>query len=309
MRAAQACIIGVAIVAVTACASVPMTGRQQLRMISDADMARLADTEFDRFIALVKSKNARLYPSDSPAAGQAYELVERVAHRLVEAAGLQNRYPWEVILVNFRDVNAIVTPGGKIAVFTGLLLVAQSEAGLAAALGHEIAHVVARHAAERYSQEILTWFGVQAVDLALAMSDYYRYRPIVAAVLGLGVRYGILLPFRRAHELEADRIGQLLMAKAGYDPAEAVRFWDRAEARGISRPWEILSTHPGESIRRARLQEWLPEARALYSDSTRALPTDVGELKTIAASDTATAPIAPRPSFLSGLLVARTEDQ
>jgi len=213
MRASPAWIVGVvAIAAVTACASVPMTGRLQLRMISDADMARLADTEFDRFIALVESKNARVYPSDSPAAGQAYELVARVVHRLVDAAGLQDRYRWEVILVNFRDVNAFVTPGGRIAVFTGLAAVAETEAGLAAVLAHEIAHVVARHAAERYSQELVAVLGAQAVDLALALSDS-RYRPIIGAALGRGIRYGILLPFSRAHELEADRIGQLLMGQ------------------------------------------------------------------------------------------------
>lgn len=164
-----------------------------------------------------------------------------------------------------------VMPNGKIVVYTGILPVAETEAGLAAVIAHEVAHVVARHGAERLSQESLAQGLLTAADAVLAVQDD-EYRPWIGAALGLGAQYGVLLPFSREHESEADHIGLLYMAKAGYDPAEAIGFWERMEAASGSRPAEFLSTHPSPATRRSQIRAWLPEANGYYADRTRALP-------------------------------------
>jgi hypothetical protein len=188
----------------------------------------------------------------------------------------------------------------KIVVFTGLLPICRNEAGLAAVLGHEVGNVVAQHSAERLSQALLTQLALQTVDAALSDS---KHRPIVAAALGLGAQYGILLPFSREHESEADRIGLLYMAKAGYDPSEAIALWERMEARRGSGPWEFLSTHPSPATRRAQLQQWLPEAKLYYADRARPLPSDVAEapdLRPARSPQVALAPVASRPLVQPG---------
>lgn len=226
---------------VVACATVPITGRQQLRLISNEKLIPAANQQFSRFMSLAQQKNAILSASDSPEAARIVEMVTRVSDRIIEAAGLRAGYKWETVVVKAREPNAFVMPNGKIVVFTGLLPVCRNEAGLAAVLGHEVGHVVAEHAAERVSHALVTQVTLQTVNAALADSTH---RPLIAAALGLGAQYGILLPFSREHETEADRIGLLSMAKAGYDPSEAIALWERMEARKGSGPWEFLSTHP-----------------------------------------------------------------
>jgi len=193
-------------------------------------------------------------------------------------------------------------PNGKIVVFTGLLPVAQNEAAVAAVLGHEVGHVVGRHAAERISQTMLTQLGLRITDAALAASNT-KYRPLIVAGLGLGAQYGVLLPFSREHESEADRLGLLYMAKAGYDPEEAIGLWERMEAKAGAGPWEFLSTHPSPATRRAQLREWLPEARAFYADRSRPLPIDLKQIAAVRAEReqrVALAPIAAKPSLEPG---------
>src|SRR5439155_11200007 len=216
----------------------------------------------------------RLSSSESPQASTLILSAERVSQRIIDAAGLGSRYPWETVLVKVREQNAFVTPSGKVVVFTGLFPVAKTEAGLAAVIGHEVAHVVARHQAERMSQALLAQMALTAADVALATSNS-KYRPVIGAALGLGAQYGVLLPFSREHESEADHIGQFYMAKAGYDPSEAVGLWERMEAAGGSGPWEFLSTHPSPATRRAQLREWLSEAKLYYADSSRPLPANL----------------------------------
>ena len=283
-----------------ACATVPITGRSQLNLISDQQLAVASHQEFSRFMQLVSQKNALLSPTESPQAKAAVETVNRVSDRVIDAAGLRGQRNWEVVVVKSRKANAFVTPNGKIVVFTGILPVAKSEAGLAAVIGHEVSHVVARHQAERVSQVLLAQMAVSAVDAALASSNS-KYRPVVGAALGLGAQYGVLLPFSREHESEADHIGLLYMAKAGYDPAEAISFWERMDAAGGSGPWEFLSTHPSHATRRQQIRAWLPEAMLYYADRSRPLPSNLAELGAMQAehaSQMALAPIAARPSPL-----------
>jgi len=197
-------------------------------------------------------------------------------------------------------------PNGKVVVFTGIMPIAKTEAGLAAVIGHEVGHVVAQHSAERLSQQLLTQLTLQMVDAALAASES-KYRPIVGAAMGLGAQYGILLPFSREHESEADHIGLFYMAKAGYDPSEAIGLWERMEAKGGSGPWEFLSTHPSPETRRTQIQAWLPEAKLYYTDRTRPLPSSLEEVQVAVAAaqaeharKVALAPMAARPSLQAG---------
>ena len=210
----------VALLLVLGCTTVPITGRSQLNMISDQQLAAAADQDFAKFASLVVQKNAVVSSSESPQAAALLATVNRVSGRIIDAAGLRGRYNWQTLVVKSREANAFVMPNGKIVVFTGIIPIAKNEAGLAAVLGHEVSHVIAHHQAERVSQALLAQGSLAAADAALASANS-KYRPVVGAALGLGAQYGVLLPFSRLHESEADHIGLLLMAKAGYDPAVA----------------------------------------------------------------------------------------
>jgi Zn-dependent protease with chaperone function len=284
------------------CATVPITGRSQVNVIPDAQLVSAADQTFSRFMGLVNQKNLVMSGFESPRAASTVAAIRRVSDRIIDAAGLRGRYKWETVVVKAKEPNAFVMPNGKIVVFTGLLPVAKTEAGLAAVIAHEVSHVVARHQAERVSQMLLAKVVLTAADIALATSRP-EYGPVVGAALGLGAQYGVLLPFSREHESEADHIGLFYMAKAGYDPSEAIGLWERMEAAGGSGPWEFISTHPSPATRRSQLRDWLPEAKLYYADRTRPLPTDLTEVQAARAehaSKMALAPIGPQPLYQTG---------
>lgn len=192
-------------------------------------------------------------------------MVRRVGERLARAADKPD-YAWEFNLIEDRGVvNAWCLPGGKVAVYTGLLPVTRDEDGLAVVLGHEIAHALARHGSERMSQSLIAEVGGAALGAALAQKPDAT-RQLAQQAYGLGANVGVLLPFSRAHESEADRIGLILMAKAGYDPAAAIGFWQRMSqatggggGEGLAR---FLRTHPPDDERIRRIRKQLPEARA-----------------------------------------------
>jgi predicted Zn-dependent protease len=206
------------------------------------------------------------------------EPVKRVAARLIEAAKrskyaeMAKQFQWEVTVIKEdKTMNAFALPGGKIAVYTGIFPVAKTEAGLAAVLGHEVTHALARHGAERMSQGQLTNAALQVVGAAAGASGM---NPMLSqgamAALGAGAQVGVLLPFSRAHESEADYIGILLAADAGYDPGESVHLWERMEQlSGGGGPSEFLSTHPGHETRIAQLKKWMPEAMGIYQARQR----------------------------------------
>jgi predicted Zn-dependent protease len=269
--------LALALAVVTGCSTVPITGRQQLMMVSDREMATLGDKSYSSFMSLAAKHNAVATPSDSPAWAAAIERVKRVSDRIIDAAGLRGKHQWETTLVKNKAANARVYPNGKIVVFSGLLPVAQNDAGLAAVLGHEVAHVVARHGAERLSQYVLAQTVAVAAG-AVAASKSNVDPAAVSAAIGIGAQYGVLLPFSREHESEADRIGLLYMARAGYDPAEAIALWERMEQANGSGPWEFLSTHPNPATRRQQIRAWLPEAQVYYADPNRPLPSNLSEL-------------------------------
>jgi metalloendopeptidase OMA1, mitochondrial len=198
--------------------------------------------------------------------GPEYELVARCAAKLAAATGDAGRgFRWEVSLIEGREVNAFCLPGGKIAVYRGILPVAQSEGGLAVVMGHEMAHATLRHGSERVLQQqsantILTGVNFSTMDMN------YGQRQMIMSALGAGAQMGFLLPFSRDHESEADKVGLRYMARAGYDPREAIPFWERMgqASEGRRAPPEFASTHPSHETRIQRLKAELPAAMQIF---------------------------------------------
>jgi predicted Zn-dependent protease len=198
--------------------------------------------------------------------------VKRVAGRIIEAAKSSSyaerakQFDWEVsVIKNDKTMNAFALPGGKIAVYTGIFPVAKNEAGLAAILGHEVTHALARHGAERMSEGMAAQGALLIGAIALGSSGAGGDTQQIALLAGGALaQYGVILPFSRTHESEADHIGLLLAAQAGYDPHEAVRVWERMEQVSKGQPPEFLSTHPGHGTRIKQLEEWMPEALSYY---------------------------------------------
>ena len=179
---------------------------------------------------------------------------------------MAQQFQWEVIVIkDDKTMNAFALPGGKIAVYTGIFSVARTEAGLAAVLGHEVVHALARHGAERMSQGQLANAAMEAAGAAVGASGGGMMSQAAMAALGAGAQVGVLLPFSRKHESEADYIGILLAADAGYDPRESVLLWERMGqlSRGGG-PSEFISTHPSHETRIDQLKQWMPEAMGIY---------------------------------------------
>jgi predicted Zn-dependent protease len=237
-----------------ACATVPVTGRYQLLLLSEGQEVQMGLDAYEQVL-----KKSRL--STDPVAT---EQVRRVGQRIAEATG-RTDYQWEFNLIEDKQVNAFCLPGGKVAVYTGILPITRDDATLAAVLGHEVGHAIARHGGERVSQGLLVQMGLAATQLALAGNDPATVQQ-VTALLGAGATVGLVLPWSRTQESEADHLGLILMAKAGYDPHAALDLWNRmAEAaKGSARPPEFLSTHPSEATRIAQIREWIPEALQSY---------------------------------------------
>lgn len=201
--------------------------------------------------------------------GPELEMVKRVASRLAAATGKAGQgLDWKVSLIRDGKVNAFCLPGGKIVVYSGIIPVAQNEAALAAVLGHEMAHATSRHGAQRLLQQSLTQTAMTGIALSISDMDYDKQRAVMGA-LGAGAKFGVLMPFSREHESEADHIGLTYMARAGYDPQESVRFWKRMEGSGGSQPPEFLSTHPSHGTRVQQLEAWMPQALEEYSRAAR----------------------------------------
>jgi metalloendopeptidase OMA1, mitochondrial len=247
------------------CETNPYTGRNQLLMTSVAEEMQMGTQAY----AQVKS-DPKMRQSQDP---REIEPVRRVAARIIEAAKrskygeMAQQFQWEVTVIKEdKTLNAFALPGGKMAVYTGIFSVAKTEAGLAAVMGHEVVHALARHGAERMSQGQLTNAALQAAGAAVGASGGGGVMSQAAmAALGVGAQVGVLLPFSRQHESEADYIGILLAADAGYDPRESVGLWERmAQLSGGGGPAEFMSTHPGHETRIEQLKQWMPEAMAIY---------------------------------------------
>lgn len=244
---------------VAGCATAPETGRKQVMLLNSSEEMQLGMTEFDK----LKTST----PISRDPAGNA--MVQRVGKKISSVAQLPNAQ-WEFVLFDEpKTANAFCLPGGKVGVYTGLLPVCQGDGGLAAVVGHEVAHAVARHGAERVSEGLLVQMGGQVLGEAMKSKPELTQK-IVMQSFGIGSQVGVLLPHSRKQELEADHLGLLYMARAGYNPQEAVAFWKRfsgahqQQSGLMGKINAYLSTHPVDADRIAQLEQLMPRAMEEY---------------------------------------------
>ncbi len=245
------------------CATVPITGRKQFNLISDGEMNTMSFQQYDQVI------NESQLSNDAAATA----MVERVGRRIQGAAekyfadrgqsSYLNGYDWEFHLIESDQMNAWCMPGGKVAFYTGILPVCQDETGVAVVMGHEIAHAIAKHGSERMSHQMALQMG------GVALSEAVKNQPdetqaMYMSVFAVGAQYGAMLPYSRQHESEADHMGLIFMALAGYDPQQAPVFWERMSAGGGGKPPEFMSTHPSDATRVRELNEHMAEAMQFY---------------------------------------------
>lgn len=249
-----------------ACKTVPLTGRRGLKLISSSEVNAMSFQQYDELKSTSKlSTNT-----------EQVNAVKRVGARIQEATtkylnakgygDLLEGYAWEFILIESEQVNAFCMPGGKVAFYTGILPYCKDDAGIAVVMGHEIAHAIAEHGNERMSQQM----GSQLVGTSLSVllqNEPGQTQSIFAAAYGLGSQYGVMLPFSRKHESEADELGLFFMAMAGYNPNAAPEFWTRMSQSGGQKPPEMMSTHPSDETRIANLKKEIPKAMDFYNQS------------------------------------------
>lgn len=259
-RSAPVALAAAASLALSGCSTVPVTGRSQLNLISPGEEMKLGLTSFEQI-----KKETKISPD--PAANA---LLQKVGKRIAAVAGpdMPNAQ-WEFVLFDSKEANAFCLPGGKVGVYTGILPVTKDEAGLATVIGHEVAHAVAKHGAERMSEAMLMQTGgsLLGVGLQAGQADP-RWQAAAVTAYGLGTQLGRELPHSRKQESEADQIGLVYMARAGFRPEAAVDFWRRFAAfnnsQGGSATPAFLRTHPTDETRIRQLQEWLPKAQAEF---------------------------------------------
>ena len=264
MKKLKLMLVMAAAIAFNSCSTVPLTGRSQLSLVSDDQINPAAAASYSQ---LLSSPSTKVISSGTDAqrvkriGGQLATAIERY----LQTNGYANQYnfQWEFNLIQSADVNAFCMPGGKVAVYSGLLPVAQTDAGLAVVMGHEIGHAIARHSAERMSQELALQAGGTAVSAATGTKSSTT-QALIGQLYGVGGQLA-LLKYSRGQESEADRLGLTFMAMAGYDPNAAVGFWQRMAAQNKGgAPPEFLSTHPSDATRIANLQKLIPEAMKYY---------------------------------------------
>jgi predicted Zn-dependent protease len=232
----------------------PETGRRSRVGMSEESEKALGLQAFQQVVA----------ESDVVSSGPEVEMVKRVVTRLVNATGETGQnFEWQASVVRSPQANAFCLPGGKMVVYTGILPITQNEAGLAAVMGHEMAHATSRHGAQRVLESNLAQTAMMGAQLSMGNMDPQQ-RQTLMALLGAGAQVGVLLPFSRKHELEADLVGLRYMARAGYDPREAITFWERMDQAGRGQPPEFVSTHPGHGTRIEQLKAELPKVMAEY---------------------------------------------
>ncbi len=235
------------LVLLAACVTAPYTGRSQFMLVSESQEISMGEAAYRHELrSSVLSNNP-----------EALRIVRKVGEKIARAADKPD-YRWEFRVIDDPEmVNAFAIPGGKVAVYTGIFPVARDEAGLAVVLGHEVAHALLRHAGERMSQS-------QILGAGLAIAGASGINPQLLQVFGMGASVGLVLPFSRSQESEADHVGLILMAKAGYDPRVSLEVWERMERKERGGPPEYLSTHPGYETRTQQLKSWIPEALKSY---------------------------------------------
>lgn len=249
---------------IIACSKVPITGRKQLKLIPNSMMMEMGQSSYASFLKENPAVNPPTMAS-ATVANVGYNVSKAVEkylndnnlNRLIEG------YKWEFNVVDSKDVNAWCMPGGKVVVYTGLLPLTKDDAGLAVVLGHEIAHAIANHGNERMSQQLAVQLGGISLQVAMAQKPQQTQELFLTA-FGVGSSLG-MLAYSRKHELEADKLGLIFMAMAGYDPERALSFWQEMASVGGNKPPEIISTHPSDQRRIEQVKAFLPEAKKYYT--------------------------------------------
>jgi predicted Zn-dependent protease len=251
------------------CAKVVITGRRQAKLIPSSQINSLSNQQYAQFL---QENPPESNGADLAMVREVGVNIQRAVEKYYRANGMSDKlkeFSWEFNVVDDPTVNAFCMPGGKVVVYTGILPIAQGKDGLAVVMGHEIAHALAYHGNERMTQTLGVQGSLAAVDLLLSAQPassseerqkQERNRQIFMGAAGLGAQFGILLPFSRKHESEADQLGLYFMAIAGYDVNAAAPFWERMQAGAGATPPEFLSTHPSPATRSANLRKWAPEA-------------------------------------------------
>lgn len=258
------CALLMFLVLLVGCSTVPITGRSQLNLIPGSSMLSMSAQEYGTFI---KDHKISANAEQGALVKRVGQRIQNAVERYFASSGLTGHladYHWEFNLVEDNQVNAWCMPGGKVVVYTGILPVTKTEAGLAVVMGHEIAHAIAEHGNERMSQGLLTQMGGMALATALSTKPAATQQ-LWMTVFGVGAQYGAILPYGRMQESEADHLGLIFMTMAGYDPNEAVSFWERmAATKGGQAPPEFLSTHPSDTTRIANIKRLIPETIQKY---------------------------------------------
>jgi len=246
------------------CATVPLTGRKQMNLLPEATMAEMGFTNYDEFL---KSNTLSSQRSAARLVEETGKRISGAVANFLSSNGMESQlkyFDWEFKLIADKTPNAWCMPGGKVVFYEGILPFTKNENGIAVVMGHEIAHAVARHGNERMSQQLLTQLGGMALAKAIEEKPQ-QTQQIFMVAFGIGSQVGVLLPYSRLHEKEADRLGLIFMAMAGYDPAGAIAFWERMSSGNQGgRPPEWLSTHPLDETRIADMKANLPEAMKYY---------------------------------------------
>ncbi len=251
-------------VVVMACAKVPYTGRVQYNLIPEAVMNGVGRVTYQTMLSEAKVQKR----------GENVTILNSVGDRLSVIAN-KPKYRWEYNLINDDQMNAWALPGGYIGFYTGILPTLENESGMAFVMGHEVGHALAHHGSERMSQQLTLLGGLAGLNAYLAGNSKLtpEQRAIVVGALGVGAQFGVMLPFSRSHESEADVIGMMMMAKAGYPPGESIEVWKRMARDGGAQVPAFLSTHPSPKKRQENLREWLPQANKRYERNKLARDT------------------------------------
>jgi predicted Zn-dependent protease len=253
-------------VILTGCALNLLTGRKQLSLVQESELQLMAKEQYNTFL----SENKVLSSGSSREAASVDRVGARISKAITKYFATQGQesllegYKWEFNTVESKDINAWCMPGGKVVVYTGLLPVTKNEAALAVVMGHEIAHSVAKHGNERMSQALVQQMGGMALSVAIAQKPQ-ETQDLFMATYGIGSQLGAMLPWSRQQETEADQYGLIFSAMAGYDPREAIPFWQRMSDTGGGKPPEFLSTHPSDETRLRKLKQFMPEALKYYN--------------------------------------------
>jgi len=257
-----ALIIAFAVI-IVACSTVPITGRKQLSLIPESELMSMSFTQYDAFL---KENKLSTNKEETAMVQRAGKNISTAVENYFRDKGWSSQlanFQWEFNLVEDPAINAWCMPGGKVVFYSGIMPLCKDETGVAVVMGHEIAHAVAKHGSERMSQQLGVQFGAVALSVLLAEKPQETQNLFLTAY-GVGTTVGMVLPYSRQHEYEADRLGLIFMAMAGYDPSAAVDFWRRMSALGGEKPPAFLSTHPSDDARIRNLQKVLPEAMTYY---------------------------------------------